>query len=108
VANVYSHQFFVSHAGAPASFSCPQGYVAVLRNVLGFNSNVANSGTLHLIHSPSNATIMQWVIAPPAALSGAESINELLHFVFNAGETIFHSNDGSVDCAVSGFLLTLP
>jgi hypothetical protein len=108
VANVYSTQFVASHAGEPASFECPQGYRAVLRCITGFNANLADSGTLHVIHSPSDCTIIQWVIAPPAALQGAESIIELMHFVFNAGEAIYTSNDDSVDCTLSGFLLTLP
>lgn len=108
MANVYSTQFIASHAGAPATFQCPVGFRAVLRCVTGFNSSLVDSGTLHLIHLPSDCTILQWVIAPPAAITGAESIIELMHFVFNEGEEIETSNDSTVDCTVSGFLLSLP
>lgn len=108
MANVYSTQFIASHAGAAATFVCPAGYRAVLRCVTVFNSNVANSGTGHLIHSPSDCTVFQWVVAPPAAIEGAECVIQLLHFVFNEGESIYTADDGSVDLTASGFLLTLP
>ena len=108
MAYVYSHSFIKSHAGLEVLYTCPAGFRAVVRNVTIFNSSLASSGTGHLIHWPSSCTILQWVVAPPAALEGAESVNQLLHFVFDAGEWITCANDSSVDMTVSGYLLSLP
>lgn len=108
MANVYSHSMIKSHAGAAAVFECPEGYRAVVRCVTIFNSDLVNSGTGHLIHSPSLCTILQWVVAPPAAIVGAESVNQLLHFVFDWPDYIYIDNDPTVDMTVSGYLLTLP
>ena len=108
MADVYSTNFFNSHAGGPSSFQCPAGYRAVLRQVTVFNADTLNPRTGHLIHSPSNCTIFQWVVAPPATDYGAQVVLQLLHYVFNEGESISTANDGSIDMTCSGFLLTLP
>lgn len=73
-----------------------------------FNSSLADSGTGHLVHYESNCTILQWVIAPPAAIEGAEIVIVDLRFVFDESESIQCLNDASVDMTVSGYLLTLP
>lgn len=108
MANVYSTQFIASHAGTSSSFVCPGGFRAVLRCVTVFNASLLDSGTGHLVHQPSDCTIFQWVVAPPAAIAGAECVIQLLHFVFNEGESISTADDSSVDLTASGFLLTLP
>lgn len=105
---VYSARFFASHAGAPVTYVCPAGYRAVMRWVSIFNANLANSGTGHIIHDQSSCTIIQWVVAPPAAVEGAEVVILDTHFVFDEGESISTANDSSVDMTVSGYLLTLP
>lgn len=108
MAYVYSHRFILSHAGAYAEYSPPEGFVALLRGATGFAADVASGGTAHLIHRDSMATILQWVIPPPAAIEGQEGFFTDFRFVLLAGETVYTANDPSVDFSVSGFLLTLP
>lgn len=107
-AYVYSHSFLKSHGGLTLLYTCPSGYRAVVRNVTIFNSSLASAGTGHLIHWPSDCTILQRSLAPPAIDGTMQSSNDLLHFVFDAGEWITCANDPWVDMTVSGYLLTLP
>lgn len=108
MSNVYSHRFIASHAGASASYTCPAGYVAVLRGVTLFGAGIVYQ-TGHLIHADSDCTIVQWVLAPTEATAvGAQVVIIDMRFVFYAGETIFTADDSTVDLTASGFLLTLP
>jgi hypothetical protein len=81
----------------------------VVRCITVFNSNQPAEATVHLIHSPSLCTIYQEVLGSPALTSPAlDTRSYLIHFVFNAGESVYCANDSGTDMTVSGFLLTLP
>jgi hypothetical protein len=108
MSDVYSVRFIASHAGAPATFTCPAGFRCVIKCVTLFNANSVLDETGHLIHSPSDCTILQRELGPTATGPIQQTQVDLFTFVFTEGESILTENDGDIDMTVSGFQLSLP
>lgn len=106
--NVYSARFLALHAGANDHFTCPPGFLAVVKCVTAFNANALLPFKAQLLHQPSNATIVQWSNIPGSGTPGGDSQTWLGTFTFRAGESIVSLNDLSIDMTVSGYLLSLP
>jgi len=102
VARVYSAALLKSGSGAYVDYHVPANTITVVRWVTGFNAYAITSELLHLLIGPLGITLVQYEIGPQA------SWTQEYRVVLVEGESLYTSNDGSIDCTVSGYELALP
>jgi len=105
VGKVYSHRFVAANNIPPvADFTCPAGYVAVLRWVNVYKASEPSGGLLN-ISIKAVVVMMQINVQANDGLSQAYEFRQ----VFNAGETLeFFAGVGNWSVTASGYLLSLP
>lgn len=96
-----------SHAGAAASYTVPDGKVAVVRCITAFNPNAVVPETAGLVLTDDAVTLWQVGNLGGASLEVGDSVVVDMRVVLHAGESIHTNNDGDVDMTVSGYELEL-
>lgn len=108
MAAVYSTAFIKSHGGAGGSYTVPDGFIAIVRCVTGFNASVGLPEDAQVFLGHSSVTIWQYTLTPYDPSSPGFYATDELRVVVEATDTINVSSGLDVDMTVSGYLLSTP
>lgn len=108
MARVYSTSFIRSHGGAGGDYAVPDGYVAVIRWVTGFNASDIEPEVGQVVLGHSSCTVWYVEFNPTGLGSAYFYQSDELRVVVEAEDHILVMNGPDVDVTVSGYLLSTP
>jgi len=97
----------IGHAGTNPAFTCPEGFVGILKMVTACWVEPPVPAGWGVYHMPSDVTVVNGFFQPEAeVVSTVPDLHEV-RFVFYAGETIRAVIDAGVDLTASGYMLEI-
>lgn len=101
---IYSTRFIVLHGGSDASYTVPEGFVAVVRDVDTYSSSLIGFSQVFLQGSAGQA-MWEWSSGVGQASYGSWRGRQV---IFGLETFSIHVEGVACDATVSGYLLTAP